>query len=109
MFNIDFVHIRYDVNGKYNVIAETVRERAIQCKFSNINAANLFLGFVVYPFVNMELSIFENETSVQEEYFFNKDKKQNLCEKRFYDLGHTDKMREQRKQIIKNLIQNIRK
>ena len=110
MLNIDMVRLKYDINGNCNITIENVRERKKKYTFNNMTRANLFLGFVVYPFVNIDLTILNNKTTDQEEYFFNKNNKSNLCDtENFYDLGKLELMRQQRKQMLKNVMQNIRK
>jgi len=85
---------------------EQIAERIFD--FNNVNAANLFVGYCVYPFVNQDLGLFQNKTASNEKYFFDADMNTNVKhDDAFIGIGHKDILQKQRKNMTKVFLKNI--
>ena len=77
-------------------------------KFKNMNAANLFVGYCVYPFFDQDLGLFSNKAVAEEKYFFDDKMTANAAKnKGFISFGHKDVLQQQRKNMTKNILHRI--
>ena len=88
--------------------------------FESMDQANLFVGYCVYPFIDQDLGIFQNAAALstsamdskehikEEKYFFDKDMKNNIEDgKNFFGFGHGFILRQQRRDMVKQLLKEF--
>ena len=107
---ISCVRLGISDNGLYQIGIFSKRKEIKTFDFANMNVANLFVGYCVYPFINQNLGIFHNATCEQESYFFDKEHQSNVNPQikgnyhGFISMGHKNVLHKQRFQMAKNIL-----